>query len=172
MPESWALPNFLGGQRQELLDYVLSQEHHFREATVSMGGARAVVEGVRRARVLESLGSLEDAFLERLRQIVPIPHGRIEAQITASNDGDYFRLHQDGGPGDTREITFVYFLHGDPRPFSGGELKIGATTIVPQADTLILFPSCSVHEVLPVEVPSRRFADSRFTVNGWIHRDT
>ena len=91
-------------------------------------------------------------------------------QITASNDGDYFRLHQDGGPDDTREITFVYFLHGEPRPFSGGELKIRDSTVMPLGDTLVLFPSCSVHEVLPVQVPSRQFADSRFTVNGWIHR--
>jgi Rps23 Pro-64 3,4-dihydroxylase Tpa1-like proline 4-hydroxylase len=170
MPESWVIPNFLGGRRRQLLDYVLSQEEYFRQATVSMGASRAVIEGVRRARVLESLGSFESAFLEQLRRIAPIPPGRIESQITASNHGDYFRLHQDGGPDDTREITFVYFLHGEPRPFSGGELKIRDSAMAPHGDTLILFPSCSVHEVLPVEVPSRKFADSRFTVNGWIHR--
>jgi SM-20-related protein len=171
MPESWVIRNFLeAGQRQALLDYVLGQERHFSEATVSIGGARAVIEGVRRARVLESLGSLEGAFLERLRRVTPIPPGRIETQIAASNDGDYFRLHQDSGPDDTREITFVYFLHREPRQFSGGELKIRASTMAPQGDTLILFPSSSPHEVLPVEVPSRQFAHSRFTVNGWIHR--
>jgi Rps23 Pro-64 3,4-dihydroxylase Tpa1-like proline 4-hydroxylase len=168
----WVIPNFLGGRRRQLLDYALSQERRFRPATVSMGGSRAVIEGVRRAKVLESLGPFEDAFLERLRQFAPIPPGRIESQITASNHGDYFRLHQDGGPDDTREITFVYFLHGEPRPFSGGELKIYASTTEPHGDTLILFPSSSAHEVLPVEVPSRQFADSRFTVNGWIHRRT
>jgi Rps23 Pro-64 3,4-dihydroxylase Tpa1-like proline 4-hydroxylase len=170
--ESCVIPNFLGALRQKLLDYVLSQEQNFRQATVSRGASRAVIEGVRRARVLESLGSFEGGFLERLERVAPIPPGRIESQITASNHGDYFRLHQDGGPDDTREITFVYFLHGEPRPFSGGELKIRTNTMAPQGDTLILFPSCSVHEVLPVEVPSRQFAHSRFTVNGWIHRRT
>jgi Rps23 Pro-64 3,4-dihydroxylase Tpa1-like proline 4-hydroxylase len=163
------IPTFLGSQRQELLDYVLAQETKFSAATVSIGSHRAVVDGVRRARVLDSLGRLEEVFLERLRQFVPL--GRIEYQVAASNDGDYFRPHIDGGPDDTREITFVYFLHSEPRRFSGGELTIRSSTMVqPDGDTLVLFPSCSVHEVLPVCVPSGAFADSRFTVNGWIHR--
>jgi len=163
------IPGFLGSQRQELLDYVLAQESQFSAATVSIGSGRAVVEGVRRARVLETLGPLADAFLQRLSGVVP--PGRIEHQVAASNDGDYFRAHIDGGPDDTREITFVYFLHSEPRRFSGGELTILSTTVIqPQGDTLVLFPSCSVHEVLPVRVESAAFADSRFTVNGWIHR--
>jgi Rps23 Pro-64 3,4-dihydroxylase Tpa1-like proline 4-hydroxylase len=76
----------------------------------------------------------------------------------------------------------VYFLHGEPRRFSGGELRICQTRWIdgrltpadiklpPQGDTLVLFPSLQAHEVLPVDVPSGAFADSRFTVNGWIHR--
>jgi Rps23 Pro-64 3,4-dihydroxylase Tpa1-like proline 4-hydroxylase len=178
--ESWVIPGFLGEQRQDVLDYVLSQEQNFSPATVSLGATRSVIEGVRKARVVESLGDFEGAFVDRIRQLVQpaivqlrhkmFPFGHIELQIAASNDGDYFRLHQDGGPDATREITFVYFLHGEPRPFLGGELSIRASTVTPRGDTLVLFPSCSVHEVLPVHVPSRAFADSRFTVNGWIHR--
>lgn len=167
------IPSFLGSRRQELLDYVLSQERQFSAATVSMGATRAVVEGVRRARVLESLGNCDAIFLDKLKPLVGklgLGCGRIELQITASNDGDYFRMHLDGGPDYTREITFVYFLHGEPRRFSGGELRIGDRTVTPCGDTLVLFPSCSVHEVLPVYVASGAFADSRFTVNGWIHR--
>jgi Rps23 Pro-64 3,4-dihydroxylase Tpa1-like proline 4-hydroxylase len=168
---TFAEPGFLGGRRQELLDYVLAQESQFSAATVSIGNGRAVVEGVRRARVLDTLGPFEETFLQRLRQIVPL--GRFEYQVAASNDGDYFRAHIDGGPDDTREITFVYFLHSEPRRFSGGELTIRSSTVVqPQGDSLVLFPSCSVHEVLPIRVPSGAFADSRFTVNGWIHRHT
>jgi Rps23 Pro-64 3,4-dihydroxylase Tpa1-like proline 4-hydroxylase len=171
--ESWVIPSFLGSRRQELLDYVLSQEQRFSPATVSMGANRAVLEGVRRARVLESLGNFDPLFLDNLKPLVGklgLGFGRIERQITASNDGDFFRLHVDGGPDDTREITFVYFLHGEPRRFSGGELRIRDSTVTPCGDTLVLFSSCSVHEVLPVHVPTRQFADSRFTVNGWIHR--
>jgi len=163
------IPGFLGSQRQALLDYVLARESQFSAATVSIGNGRAVVEGVRRARVLETLGPFEEAFLGQLRRVAPL--GRMEYQVAASNDGDYFRAHIDGGADDTREITFVYFLHSEPRSFTGGELTIRSGTVVqPEGDTLVLFPSCCVHEVLPVCVPFGAFADSRFTVTGWIHR--
>jgi Rps23 Pro-64 3,4-dihydroxylase Tpa1-like proline 4-hydroxylase len=125
-------------------------------------------------------GAFEGPFLDRLRERLEpardrlgykaFPLGRIEVQIAASNDGDYFRLHMDGGPPDTREISFVYFLHGEPRRFTGGELCVAGETVLPEGDTLVFFPSVSPHEVLPLSVPSRTFADSRFTVNGWIHR--
>jgi Rps23 Pro-64 3,4-dihydroxylase Tpa1-like proline 4-hydroxylase len=34
----------------------------------------------------------------------------------------------------------------------------------------VLFPSYNEHEVLPVRVHGKEFRNSRFTVNGWIHR--
>jgi Rps23 Pro-64 3,4-dihydroxylase Tpa1-like proline 4-hydroxylase len=156
--------------------------------------APKVNQTVRRARTLDGLGKLEAAFVERLKQQLQpaldklghkeFPLGRIEIQVTASNDGDYFRLHQDTGPEDTREVSFVYFFHREPRRFSGGELRIYPTRVVdgrltpadhahtlsPRQDTIVFFPSKNEHEVLPVRVPSKAFADSRFTVNGWIHR--
>jgi len=174
------LGKFLGGDRQTLLDYALSEERNFRAATVSLGTTRTVVEGVRRAKILDTLGEFEAPFRERLRMnldgvasglgYVGFTAASIEAQITASNDGDYFRLHQDSGPDSTREITFVYFLHGEPHAFSGGELRVRSATVAPLGDTIVFFPSGEVHEVLPVCVPGRSFRDSRFTVNGWIHR--
>lgn len=36
---------------------------------------------------------------------------------------------------------------------------------------IIFFLSRYMHEVLPVKCPSRNFADSRFTINGWIRSD-
>src|SRR5260370_150857 len=177
--DCWVVAGFLGGQREPLLDFVINKDVHFHPATVSLGATRSVIEGVRRAKILDSLCDWEGLFLGRLRQLLHpaidrlgykrFTPGRIELQATASNDGDYFRLHQDGGPDDTREITFVYFLHGEPRPFSGGELRIRSSTVEPHGDTIVLFPSSYVHEVMPVRVPSGAFVDSRFTVNGWIH---
>jgi hypothetical protein len=191
-----SIANFLGDFRQRVLEYVLSKERDFQVATVvPTGGSDPTVnETVRRAKVLNGLGQLENKVVERLKkELQPalqkldhkgFPVGRIELQVTASNDGDYFRLHQDTGPNDTREISFVYFFHREPRRFSGGELRIYETrlidghltpadhshTLSPRQDTLVFFPSHNEHEVLPVRVPSRAFADSRFTVNGWIHR--
>jgi Rps23 Pro-64 3,4-dihydroxylase Tpa1-like proline 4-hydroxylase len=37
-------------------------------------------------------------------------------------------------------------------------------------DSIVFFPSSTEHEVLRVRVPSRAFADGRFTITGWIHR--
>jgi Rps23 Pro-64 3,4-dihydroxylase Tpa1-like proline 4-hydroxylase len=63
--------------------------------------------------------------------------------------------------------------------FSGGELRIhrlGAKPgdfghdIEPRQGRLVVFPSWWPHEVLKVRCPSGNFADSRFSVNCWIHR--
>jgi len=191
-----SVANLLGELRQQLLDQVLSQEADFNPATVVPTGSNTptVNQTLRRAKTINGLGKLEGAFVDRLKQQLQpaldklghkgFPIGNIEVQVTASNDGDYFRLHQDTGQEDTREISFVYFFHREPRRFSGGELRIYPTqmidgrvtpadharTLSPRQDTIVFFPSKNEHEVLPVRVPSRAFADSRFTVNGWIHR--
>jgi Rps23 Pro-64 3,4-dihydroxylase Tpa1-like proline 4-hydroxylase len=189
-----SVANLLGDLRQQLVDQILGQEAEFREATVVPTGSTtpAVNQNLRRAKTLNGLGKLEGVFVERLKQQLQpaldkighkgFPLGRIEIQVTASNDGDYFRLHRDASDEDTREISFVYFFHREPRRFSGGELRIYQTRVIdgrvtpadhahtlsPRQDAIVFFPS--QHEVLPVRVPSHEFADSRFTVNGWIHR--
>jgi Rps23 Pro-64 3,4-dihydroxylase Tpa1-like proline 4-hydroxylase len=110
----------------------------------------------------------------------------VEAQITASNHGDFFRCHTDNGASDiaSRDVTFVYFFHREPRAFHGGELRIYESrpqrdglrsapsyhSIIPEQNQMVVFPSCLAHEITPVECPSGLFADSRFTVNGWLHR--
>jgi 2OG-Fe(II) oxygenase superfamily len=188
--------NFLGAERKDLLDYLIAHEKDFTSATVIAPKAKnpAVNDKMRRARTLDDLGKFKAPLVARIKkQLQPalkklgykeFPLGKIEIQATASNDGDYFRLHPDSDGKDKREITFVYFLHHEPRRFSGGELRIFATRIIdgeivhadhshiltPQQDALIFFPSLNAHEVLPVRAPSKTFADSRFTINGWIHR--
>ena len=109
-----------------------------------------------------------------------------ESQLTASNDGDYFRVHNDNSQANwpSREITYVYFFHREPRAFSGGELVLynscedsgvpepvaARKRITPEQNTIVFFNSSVLHEVTPVRCPSQRFADSRFTLNGWLHR--
>lgn len=124
-------------------------------------------------------------ILQELR-IAPFPIKRTETQLTASNDGEFFKIHSDTGFGEThtRSITYVYYLYREPKPFTGGELRVYDTilvdncktatlsfqTVVPRQNQIVFFSSCLQHEVLPVYCPSRQFADSRFTVNGWLHR--
>ena len=82
------------------------------------------------------LGAHRTVILNRIQTALPLamqklgsevfPITRIEAQMTASNDGDFFLHHNDNGQGEiaSRELTFVYFFHREPRAFQGGELRI------------------------------------------------
>ena len=191
------LDEFLAPQELDrLVRFAAEREPEFVLSEVVAPGAKA--SGVdfeqRKSRVLYDLDEHEDlisgrilSYLPRILPAVgldPFPIAQVEAQITASNHGDYFRPHEDNGsPGlETRVLTFVYFFHREPRPFRGGELRIydpqdggdGRSrrihSIVPGQNQLVLFPSHLVHEITPVECRSGRFRDSRFTLNGWFHR--
>jgi len=122
----------------------------------------------------------------RTLELPPFSVDYIESQLTAHNDGNYYKVHNDNGSSNTatRELTYVYYFHREPKPFLGGELviydsKIENTyyvnadsfkTIEPRNNSIVFFLSRYMHEVLPVSCLSRSFQDSRFTINGWIHR--
>jgi hypothetical protein len=95
-------------------------------------------------------------------------------QLTSHNDGEYYHWHTDNGSEATRTrvLSFVYYFHGSPRRFSGGELVVydgdGSDEIEPLHDRLVLFRSSTKHEVKPVSCSTRLFEDSRFTLNGWL----
>jgi 2OG-Fe(II) oxygenase superfamily len=190
------MSNFLSEkERAGLLEFVTSKEADFKPATVMFGGAEPQVdENVRKAKTLDGLEHFEQLFGDKIKEALPqvlerlghepFPVGRIEIQATASGDRDYFRIHQDAEPGDTREISFAYFLHREPKRFSGGDLRVFETrvedgqpipsdqveTVVPRQNEIVFFPSIHEHEVLPVRAGGKEFADSRFAINGWIHR--
>ncbi len=178
-----------------LLEYTLAHENYFSTSQVlsSAEAINSVSEEHRRSRVLADPGHHRDILVARIQSYLPrilealhlpiFSISRIEAQITASNDGDFFKAHTDNGHSsiDTRLLTFVYFFYREPRAFTGGELRIynptenvihsqGSKTITPRQNLLVLFPSSLVHEILPVQCSSRKFADSRFTLNGWFRR--
>ncbi|MGE0449971.1 MAG: 2OG-Fe(II) oxygenase [Vicinamibacterales bacterium] len=175
-----------------LMDFALA-----REAELRPSGVTTNVEGYRRSRVLFEFPEFKELLLSRVRAYLPtalralaVPPfhvSRIEAQLTAHNDGDYFKVHPDSGSGDTatREITFVYYFNREPKGYAGGELVLYDSRLVngvlekdesfsliePRRNSMVLFRSHCHHEVLPVTCPSGAFADSRFTINGWVRRD-
>jgi SM-20-related protein len=181
-----------------LMQYVFEKESQFQISEVLSPGVTggAVDYEQRRSRVLMDLGGHEKVITDRLLTALPrvlekwgrdpFPISHIESQTTASNHGDFFRCHSDNGRPEvaSREVTFVYFFHREPKEFSGGELRIydsaaendgyparsNCRTIVPEQNQLVLFASGLSHEITPVECPSGKFADSRFTVNGWLHK--
>jgi Rps23 Pro-64 3,4-dihydroxylase Tpa1-like proline 4-hydroxylase len=193
------LDEFLApAELEALMRHAQLREPQFRVSEVISPGVPggSVDFEYRRSMVLFDLADPGSALVERARVYLPrvlaklgrqpFPITRVEAQITASNDGDFFRWHCDDGQGEiaTREITFVYFLHREPKPFRGGELRIydsrneqGVTVptadyrvVVPRQNQIVFFPSALAHEITPIECPSKAFVDSRFTVNGWFHR--
>ncbi|MFM2429900.1 MAG: hypothetical protein RLZZ511_1113 [Cyanobacteriota bacterium] len=137
-----------------------------------------------------------DIFLDRVKQVMPrvmahldLPEfavARIETQLTAHNDNNYYKIHNDNSSADTaaRQLTYVYYFNREPKGYSGGNLEIYDTTmengravagahsqiVEPKNNSIVFFPSYYLHEVRPVICPSREFADSRFTMNGWIRR--
>lgn len=182
-------------ENEQLLEYALSQEAHYESSKVTTDR-----EDYRKSKVLFAIkdSKWREIFMARLK--LHLPHitdtlntrdfriGESEIQLTASNDGEYFKPHADAGNEGTataaREITFVYYLHRTPRPYSGGDLLFydgqpgqpgydkgsGVTAVPPQNNRLIVFASNRWHEVDMVRCPTGEFADSRFTVNGWLRR--
>lgn len=180
---------------EELRTYALQHEPDFRASTVvSPTDEGGVVDYEhRRSRVLMDLGRYQELMLDRVKAALPQVLDRLgmeefsisdaEVQMTASNDGDFFLCHSDVNElVAARRLTFVYFLHGEPKQFEGGELRIhdarleggnyvsegSYQTIIPRQNQIVFFPCELLHEITPVKCPSRLFTDSRFTVNGWL----
>jgi Rps23 Pro-64 3,4-dihydroxylase Tpa1-like proline 4-hydroxylase len=193
------LDEFLAPQElEELMRFALERESHFSASEV----VSPVVDGGvvnyehRRSRVLTDLGRHQEIILERIQSVLAqvlkkldmkgFSLADVEAQITASNDGDFFHGHSDNGNEKvaSRYLTFVYFFHKEPRQFEGGDLRIhdaqlergeyvsagSYQTITPQQNQIVFFPCELLHEITPVACSSRLFADSRFTLNGWLRR--
>lgn len=112
--------------------------------------------------------------IHRLLEIKKFEIDSFEVQLTSHNDGEYFKWHRDNSTPETanRLITFVYYFHSIPKPFSGGELIIYNNetqhVIEPANDSIVIFNSGLRHEVNTIVCPSRLFKDGRFTLNGWI----
>lgn len=181
-----------------LTRFALEHEAGFALSEVVEPSAEAGVVDYehRRSRVLMDLQEYQDLIVNRIKSVLPQVLSRlgmeefdisaVEAQMTASNDGDFFRFHSDNSSDRvaSRSLTFVYFFHREPRQFEGGELRLHDArleeeryvsqgtyqTIVPEQNQIVFFPCELLHEITPVKCPSGLFADSRFTLNGWLRR--
>jgi Rps23 Pro-64 3,4-dihydroxylase Tpa1-like proline 4-hydroxylase len=186
------IDNFLTvEEHQRLLNYVFQRESAFVPTSTSTGDL-----DYRRSMILHSFPEFSQLVVNRIQAILPdvfrklnlssFPIAEIEAQLTSHNDGNYYKVHNDNGSPDTatREFTYVYYFHQEPKAFSGGELLIYDSKIEnnfyvkadsykrvePRNNSIVFFLSRYLHEVLPVSCPSKAFADSRFTINGWVRR--
>ena len=191
------ITNFLtAAQRDVLLDAVRQGREHFVPArTASTAGAgvnldaRAALVAERSVKrqirpwFVKALARVMDDVARHFR-VRGMDRRNVELSVTAHHHGDFFRFHQDIGPGaDSRLVSFAYYFHREPKDFSGGDLLLCDTCIAtgdcrlaafsriePINNSLVFFPSAYYHEVLPVRANGDAFGNARFTVNGWLHR--
>lgn len=206
LPPIARIEGFLSEQdRSALLQWVLAHPERFKSATVSLEDEISVKPATRQAlttRDFESeLNWLQDRFravqddlLQNLRLTVPAIEA-LELEIAAHGNGAHFAPHVDipvgagrkplgGRPGrtDDRLLSAVYYFHGEPKRFEGGNLRLyplGAdpkdaakkavqfVDVEPNQNTLVAFPAWATHEVRAIKCPSEAFADCRFAVNCW-----
>ncbi|MEG4092623.1 2OG-Fe(II) oxygenase [Microcoleus sp. Pol12B4] len=186
------IDNFLTpAEKNKLIKYVLAKESEFVSTSTSTNA-----EDYRRSMVLHSFPEFSELMVNRIKAILPdvlkslnipsFPLGEIEAQLTMHNDNNFYKLHNDSGSPDTasRFFTYVYYFYREPKGFSGGELQIYDSkiennfyvadktfrTVEPRNNSIVFFLSRYMHEVLQVSCPSKAFADSRFTINGWVRK--
>jgi len=191
------IDEFLGKAKiDELIRYTLAHEPDFAWGKViSRTGVPVIDTKYRRARSLRKIGQHKHQMVRYLKAVLPrvlkrLRHrafhvSSVDVQITASNHGDFISPHRDSdseGILAAREISFVYYYRTKANAFRGGMLRIYDSrlengeyvsagtykSVAPRHNRLVFFPSSRWHEVRPVNCPSRAFADSRFTVHGWV----
>lgn len=144
---------------------------------------------LRRSLVRRDLGTLRATLKARVHAVLPTALERlgmpsftpaeIQTELVAHGDGGFYGPHLDTSfgppsPSGPRRLTLVYYVHTQPRAFSGGALRLMAlngtesTDIEPEHDLAVAFPSWLPHQVLPVSLPSGDFAGSRFAFNVWM----
>lgn len=173
--------NFLEPEKNRaILNWAQQNEHEFIASTIT-----TLAPDYRKSKVAFEF-PLKATIKARIRSILPpvlaalglelVCVGDIDAQLTASGNGDFFKVHADTGRlTPDRILSYVYYLNSTPKPFTGGELRLyekgsdsAFKTIEPTNNSLVLFSSECFHEIRKVE-SSENFADSRFTVNGWVN---
>jgi SM-20-related protein len=199
LPPHRRLSNFLGPKAcAGLLDYVTAQSVTLASSTVQDWdtGKSLFNDRIRQSLTTRKLGDFDDLLLRRIAETVPgvrqdlgLPDfslHHVELELAAHGDGGHYDFHTDTVHENQtgRIMSAVYYFFAEPKRFSGGELRLFGwwrdwaagkhpnphLDIAPENDSLLIFPSWALHEVMPVVCPSGKFADSRFSVNCWIWR--
>jgi SM-20-related protein len=185
---------------KELFEYSCARERDFAPSLVKNRyfGPERIDSAVRDCDRLADLGKFRAKLctvLCRISGLASTELGLSEAaiephefEISRYADGGHFAPHLDTGTtlSRLRILSGVYYFAPTPLRFSGGALRLYAlptasaktgqellsVDIMPETDTLVLFPSWVWHEVLDVKITSDAWADGRFAINCWFHRST
>lgn len=184
------LDDFLGtGPAGALLDHACRQLPRFEKAGVGHSEKWKINPAIRSARLTGDLGPHRDILRLAIRSVLPrildefgmkTPvEFKFEMTLVNYRDGDFYRRHIDTFTGGgtsrlSRLITCVYYVHRQPRVFTGGDLRLHSISgnrfidIESRFDRLAVFPSWLPHEVLPVGLQVEDPAAGRFAVNIWV----
>ena len=191
-PDAWPAPfvrvrNFLpADEHRALLARMLAGREHFSESA-GVGPGFFPDPRVRNNSEanLRFAAETQPGFEPRLRKLLEdasprlgmrgLGAYRLDLQVRTYQAGEFYAAHNDSGR--FREINYVYYLHRQPKPFSGGDLLLydgaGAksfTRLEPEDNSIVLFPSRCVHEVTKVECDPGDFGAGRFSLNGALYR--
>lgn len=178
-------------QHAELLPLVMANQAEFGDSLIGSGEYRPET---RESQTLPGPRNEKKRFRERVNEVLPAVTSRlgvppfpikfVEVKIRAYGNGDFFEVHQDHNKETHREVSFVYFFHREPRQYRRGELLLidtdtktstyteaAFTSITPQNNSIVFFPSRYYHTVVPVDCPSGEFSDSRFVINGHVQKE-
>ena len=185
------LPSWLGeAEAARLLAYGLAAEARFLPTKLNDQGTGRLDGIVRQSSVLKDLGAFTESLqrkalavqagLETAFDMAHTPANSTQIEMVAHGDGAFYRPHTDTytgdeyTPGGRRRLTMVYYLHRQPRRFSGGRLRMfdlggdQSIEVEPAHYSLLVFPSSARHEVETITCPGNAFADGRFAVNIWL----
>jgi Rps23 Pro-64 3,4-dihydroxylase Tpa1-like proline 4-hydroxylase len=189
------LKDFLPSSFHEnLLPFMLSVQEQLVPALV---GNNEYHPDSRESLDLPGKWVVKRCFHERVSKVIPqvaprlhVPPfemGDLEVKLRVYLDGHFFRAHmdcaQDFASCANRRISYVYYYHRRPRAYTGGDLLLfdtdierdefttaSFTSVVPEDNSIVFFPSAYWHCVVPISCPSRQFVDSRFVINGHVSK--
>lgn len=99
----------------------------------------------------------------------------IDCHATLYHHGSHFVWHTDhedgaGEQATSRRLAYCFYLHTDPKMFSGGELEfLDGTMVEAKHNRLVVYDPRQQHRVRRVECWSADFLHGRWAVSGWLH---
>jgi Rps23 Pro-64 3,4-dihydroxylase Tpa1-like proline 4-hydroxylase len=189
------ITSFLGADFvEQLLLHVEERRDAFKPATVYNRESREdrLNRESRNCLRLDDIGPFKTTLKQAIEEILPTATRMLgilrqqakarEFEFCAYGDGAFFAPHIDTAPSTSRRVvSCVYYFFRQPPCFSGGALRlfgwpnvsvpasdaVATIDVIPQRDSLTIFPSSLRHEVRPIVCPSDEWRDYRFSINCW-----
>jgi SM-20-related protein len=193
MPPYVVLRDFLDEETVAgLLNYAVVRQSDF--TPTRLGSIGRVDPSVRISMSLRDLGKFRQVLKAKVLgllptliaqlRVSPVDEPKLETELVAHGDGAFYQRHIDTQTAHYQDIkrirllSGVYYFNAEPKAFTGGALRLHAiqgeegknfVDIEPARNSLLVFLAWAPHEVLPISCPSKRFIDSRFAINCWVH---